>query len=51
MQTVKSNFDQRERKHATNFNLKAGSDQGMLGILSLNDHYDHQLAFVGLSDL
>ena len=31
-QTVKSNFDLTERKHAMNFNLKVDSDQGRLGI-------------------
>ena len=32
MQTVKSNWDQTERKNATNFNLKVDSDQERLGI-------------------
>ena len=31
-QTVKSNLDLTERKHAINFNLKVGSDQGRLDI-------------------
>ena len=31
-QTVKSNLDLTERKHAINFNLKVDSDQGRLGI-------------------
>ena len=32
LQTVKSNLDLTERKHAINFNLKVDSDQGRLGI-------------------
>ena len=32
IQTVKSNLDLTERKHAINFNLKVDSDQGRLGI-------------------
>ena len=32
LQTVKSNLDLTERKHAINFNLKVDSDQERLGI-------------------